>query len=87
MTDKEVFETFMKWMGMKQIETKLVDDTIVIKYDDSLACDTRFTTQGYDEFYSGAVFNQDGKMIKGFIDSHVAYSSRNSDEVDRLLRE
>lgn len=87
MTDKEIFERFMGWMGMVEDTTKVIDNNTVIKYKDINNWDTRFTTQGYDEFYSGAVFDKDGKMLKGFIDSHVAYESDNAKDIFRLLRD
>jgi len=85
MTDKETFEKFMLWMGMKPSKTKQVDGNTVIEYEDIDNCDVRFTKQGYDEFYAGAIFDDKGKIVKAFIDSHVAYTSKNYDLINKIL--
>ena len=58
--------------------------TIIIDIDN---CDVRFTKTGYDEFYAGAVFDENGKILKAYIDSHVAYSSDNCKEIDKMLED
>tara|TARA_B110000238_G_scaffold184123_1_gene211221 strand:+ start:544 stop:813 length:270 start_codon:yes stop_codon:yes gene_type:complete len=85
MKDKEIFEKFMEWMGMKISEQKEVDEKIVIRYVDSFSEDDRFTKCGYDEFYTGAIFDKNGNIVKAYIDSHVAYSSENSDCINEIL--
>jgi hypothetical protein len=87
MTDKEVFEKFMGWMGMKPSKTKTIDKNTVVSYDDINNCDVRFTKCGYDEFYAGAIFNENGKMVNGYVDSHLRYTSGNCDKIDRMLEE
>ncbi len=86
-TDKEVFERFMGWMGMNPSKIKEINNEVVVKYEDISNCDVRFTKCGYDEFYAGAIFDENGRMVKGYVDSHVAYSSVNSDDIDILIIE
>ena len=87
MTDKEVFEKFMGWMGMKLSKTKTIDKKTVVQYDDSYNCDARVTKQGHDEFYAGAIFDEKGGMVKSYIDSHVAYTSDNCDKISEILKD
>ncbi len=54
-TDKEVFEKFMGWMGMKPTKAKTIDKNTVVRYEDIYNCDVRFTKRGYDEFYAGVM--------------------------------
>ena len=86
MTDKEVFEKFMGWMGMKLSKTKDINTDLVVEYKDIDNCDVRFTTMGYDEFYAGAIFDENGKIVKAYIDSHVAVTSNNCDDISEMLR-
>lgn len=87
MTDKEVFEKFMGWMGMKPTKAKTIDKNTVVRYEDIYNCDVRFTKRGYDEFYAGVMFDENGKILKAYIDSHVAYSSSNFKEIDKMLED
>ncbi len=87
MTDKEVFEKFMGWMGMKVFKTKDVDKQVVVNYYDIDNCDVRFTKCGYDEFYAGAIFDENSKMVKAYVDSHVAYTSDNCDKINEILKD
>lgn len=87
MTDKEVFEKFMGLMGMKNSKTKTIDKNTVVLYDDTFNCDVRFTKCGYDEFYAGAIFKENGEMVKGYIDSHVANTSGNCDKINEILKD
>jgi predicted nucleic-acid-binding Zn-ribbon protein len=87
MTDKEVFEKFMGWMGMKVSKAKDIDNKVIVEYDDIDNCDVRFTKCGYDEFYAGAIFDENGKMVKGYVDSHVAYTSDNCDKINEILKD
>ncbi len=87
MTDKEVFEKFMGWMGMKPSKTKTIDKNTVVRYEDIDNCDVRFTKCGYDEFYAGVMFDENGKIVKAYIDSHVAYASNNCKEIDKVLED
>ena len=87
MTDKEVYEKFMSWIGMEPSRSKQIGENTAIRYDDTGRCDVRFTKVGYELFYAGAVFDGSGKIVRAFIDSHVAYSSENSDKIDELLKD
>tara|TARA_R110000744_G_scaffold106969_1_gene203363 strand:+ start:200 stop:463 length:264 start_codon:yes stop_codon:yes gene_type:complete len=87
MTDKEVFEKFMGWMGMKASKNKHIDKQIVVEYEDINNCDVRLTKCGYDEFYAGAIFDENGRMVKSYIDSHVAYTSENCDKINEILKD
>ena len=86
MTDKQIFEKFMKWMGMRLSKTKTIDKKTVVQYDDTYHCDVRVTKTGYEEFYSGAIFDEKGGMVKSYIDSHVAHTSENSDKISEMLK-
>lgn len=87
MTDKEVFEKFMEWMGMQVSKTKEINKEIVVEYEDTYNCDVRFTKAGYEEFFAGAIFNENGKMVKAYVDSHVAYTSDNFDKINEILKD
>lgn len=87
MTDKEVFEKFMEWMGMQVSKTKEIDKEIVVEYEDTYNCDVKFTKCGYEEFFAGAIFNENGKMVKAYVDSHVAYTSDNCDKINEILKD
>lgn len=54
MTDIEVYKKFMSWMGMEiSIEMQIDNDYTLIQYNQKEEFDNgKFTTQGYDEFYS-----------------------------------
>ncbi|QQV91501.1 hypothetical protein M1M25_gp066 [Tenacibaculum phage Gundel_1] len=86
-TDKETFEKFMGWMGMKASRTKQIKNHTVVEYEDTDTCDERFTKQAYGEFDTGAVFDENGKLLKGYIDSHVAVASSNSSDIYILLKD
>ncbi len=86
-TDKEIFESFMLWIGMKPYKTKEINKTTVVKYTDTNTSDIRFTKMGYEEFSAGAVFDINGKIVKAYIDSHVAFSSDNCEEIDKMLED
>ena len=78
MTDKEVFEKFMSWMGMTPILTKEHDGNTIIVFDDKGdRGNDVFSKVGHDEFYSGIEFDKRGKIVKAYMDSHVAYASKN----------
>ena len=85
MKDVEVFKKFMEWMQMDvSKEKKLEDGNTVIIFSDPQKNSEQFTKSGYDEFYAGIIFDNEGRMIKGYIDSHVAYTSKNCDLMDKM---
>jgi len=86
MTDKQAFERVMKLMGMVVAETKVIDDGEVVLYEDTCVNTFEFTTRGYDQFYAGAVFNKSGQIVKGYIDSHVAYESDNCKKLGEYFK-
>jgi hypothetical protein len=86
MSDKEVYEKFMSWMGMKLSKTKELDNKTVVEYQDTNTNTDKFTTVGYDEFFSGAIFDNGGNILKGYLNSHVAHLSKNEKEVSELLK-
>lgn len=87
MTDKEIYERFMLWIGMIPNKAKTIDKNTVIRYEDSDICDVRFTKIGYDEFYAAAVFDENGNIVKAYIDSHVATASGNCKDIDKMLED
>jgi len=64
MTDKEIYERFMLWMGMKPSKTKQVEENTVIRYEDIDNCDVRFTKTGYGEFYAVAAIKGGKKVAR-----------------------
>jgi hypothetical protein len=86
MSDKEVYEKFMSWMGMKLSKIKELDNKTVVEYQDTNTNTEKFTTVGYDEFFSGAIFDKDGNILKGYLDSHVAHISKNGNEIENLIK-
>ncbi len=87
MTDKEVFEKFMAWIGMEPSKTNKIDNNTAVIYDDIGNCDVRFTKRGYDEFYAGVMFDENGKILKGYIDSHAAHASDNCKQIDKIIED
>ena len=85
MCDKEVYEKFMMWMGMVVYKSIVIDGNTVLIYRDTNNFSDVFQCVGYDEFYSGAVFNSNGDLTKGYLDSHVAHSSCNYEEIREML--
>ena len=87
MTDRQAFERMMELMGMEIANSKTTpDNKVIITYRDKEENSEQFTTQGYDEFRAGAIFDSQGKIIKGYLDSHVAYSSEYYCEIYDLLK-
>tara|TARA_R100000541_G_scaffold53690_1_gene61924 strand:- start:275 stop:535 length:261 start_codon:yes stop_codon:yes gene_type:complete len=86
MTDKQIFEKFMRWMGMKLSKTKTIGKKTVVQYDDTYHCDARVTKTGYEEFYAGLIFDENENIVKAYIDSHVAHSSENCDKISEMLK-
>lgn len=85
MTDIEVFKKFMDWMQMEVFKEKQLENgNTVMVFSDSQKNTELFTTVGYDEFYAGIVFDKDGNMVKGYIDSHVAWTSANCDLISKM---
>jgi hypothetical protein len=85
MKDIEVFKKFMGWMSMNVSEEKQLDDgKTLITFIDSNTQTKMFTKQGYNEFSAGAIFDVEGNILKGYIDSHVAFSSENFDLLNNL---
>lgn len=89
MTDVEVFRKFMDWMGMSVIDEKLLDDgNTVIRFASDYSENAElFTTVGYDEFEAGIIFDPDGNLVKGYMDSHVCESSPNCKLISKLLKQ
>ena len=86
MKDIEVFKKFMEWMQMEVSKEKVLEDgNTVMEFRDSKKNTDQFTKWGYDEFYSGIIFDKEGNMVKGYLDSHVAYGSINYDLINALL--
>ncbi len=85
MTDIEVFKKFMSWMQMDVSKEKVLENgETVLQFSDNGKDSELFTKRGYDEFYAGIVYDKDGNMVKGYIDSHVAYVSENCKLMDKM---
>jgi hypothetical protein len=94
MIDREIYEKFMLWMGMKPSKTKVIGENTVVMYSDydentynPTICDDRFTKVGYDFFSAGVVFDKDGKIVRAYVDSHSAYASDNYIEIRKMLED
>lgn len=85
MTDKEIFEKFMGWMGMHALDSHDTEEGTAIIYNDTGECSERFSKRGYDEFYAGAIFDESGAIVRAYLDSHVAYVSSNCKAISKLL--
>ena len=76
------FEDFGDMMGLFRVARTLDDDTIVVMYTDAdpnngyrignKRRDGIVSTEGYDEIQMAAAFSPEGKMLQGYIHSHVA---------------
>ena len=82
--DRQAFEIVMEIMGMVVAKRRNVDDGELVIYYDTYKDSPRFQKCGYDEFCAGAIFDSQGKIVKGYIDSHVAYSSDFRKELDSM---
>jgi hypothetical protein len=85
MKDKEIFDAFMSWMGMGIDRQMQNGKETIVTYALGAPDDSRFSSVGYDEFWAGAIFDEDGNMIKGFLDSHVCHSSKNCKLIEGML--
>jgi len=99
MTDIEVFKKFMGWMGMEVAQEKpLPNGNTLMIFDDKYLDDEDdedvfppqnseevFTTCGYDGFEAGILFDKEGNLVKGFLDSHVTDMSKNGRLLDRII--
>ena len=83
MTDIEVFKKFMSWMQMDVSKEKVLENgNTVLQFSDSYKQSELFTKKGHDEFCAGIIFDKDGNMVKGYIDSNTAFPSKNCDLID-----
>ena len=90
MTEREIFEQFLAWMGFKVTDKIPLDDgaiAIVYYAKDSVENkkETRISCVGYDAFGSGAIFSKDGELVKGYMDSHVYFSSKHALDIFKLF--
>jgi hypothetical protein len=85
MTDKEIFERFMLWIGMKPTIHEKIGKRTLVLYKDINNCDVRFTKRGYDDFKAGAVYDKNERIVKAYLDSHVVHSSDNSVGIFKIL--
>jgi len=85
-TDKQIFETFMSWMGMKEDKTIKNGDNDIISYTDTFKCKNNLSKIGYDEFFAGAEFDKNGNIVKAYLDSHNAYVSENCEEISKTIK-
>ena len=83
--DVDVFKKFMSFMQMKVSKEKVLEDgnTLLI-FSDTNENSSTFTKVGYNEFYAGILFDKNGNMIKGYIDSHVSYMSDNCSLLEKM---
>lgn len=83
---KKEYVKFMSLLGLELVIEKVIEEnqTIVVYEGEGNETASSFTIVGYDEFHSGAIFDKDDKLVKGFLDSHVAYSSENCQEILKL---
>ena len=90
MTEREIFEQFLAWMGFEVTDKIPLDDgaiAIVYYAKDSFdnKKETRVSCVGYEGFGSGAIFSKDGKLVKGYMDSHVAFNSEHALDIFKLF--
>lgn len=78
MTDKDIFERTMSWLGMRTLNTVVFGKETIVIYDDVDECDPRFSKVGYDQFKAGAIFDSQGNIVSAYVDSHAAYASSNA---------
>lgn len=86
MTDKQAFERVMELMGMKPLDAVVTEKGVIIEYQDTGKPLDNFDCCGYDEFYAGAIFDDSGNVVKGYIDSHVAHASKVCREFQQLKK-
>ena len=84
-TDKQIFETFMSWMGMKEDKTIKNGDNDIISYTDTFKCKNNLSKIGYDEFFAGAEFDKNGNIVKAYLDSHSASVSENCKKISKTI--
>lgn len=85
MTDKEIYQAFMKMAGFSINAEMIVDEgKVLLSYED-IHGGENFTKLGYDEFFSGAIFDKDGNLVMGYLDSHVAFTSSNAKIIDKVI--
>lgn len=85
MKDVDVFKKFMNWMQMEVSVEKVLDNgNTMLRFSDTNKESELFTKRGYEEFDAGIIFDQNGNIVKGYIDSHVAHASNNCTLMDKL---
>ena len=73
-TDKEVL---LRAMEILETKPKACDEVSCL-FDIEEDCQSeKITSQGYDYIEIGFMFNKDDSLKHGFVDSHVAFSSKN----------
>ncbi len=91
MTDKQVFEKFMSWMGMAVEKSAQLNGIEAFTYEDSYGenakIDDRFSGIGYESFSAGAAFDKHGNMLRIYLDSHVAYNSENYFKMHEFIKQ
>lgn len=91
MTDREVFTKFMVLLGLdKEKEDEVTNGNTFILYkgsgDYKISKNmNNFTSVGYEDFITGAVFNEQGEIVQGFFDSHVANRSESHELLIKLF--
>jgi len=89
MTDKEVVIRFLEICGMEVADHNsiIVGGTSFDTPDRLTDGNERFTSIGYDEIDFAFEFDEKGNMLRGAIDSHVAYSSDNFKIIEDKLKQ
>jgi len=65
MTDRDVFEKFMEWLGMAPIRSINSNGDCIVEYREGDKWCDFFSSVGYDEFYASAIFDKKGNLKKG----------------------
>lgn len=91
MSEREIFETMMKWMELDIVESFECDGRECVFWSGDDASyypvkndSAKVSNTGYDYFTSGAIFNGDGSIYTAYMDSHVVHSSENADKMTLL---
>ena len=89
MNDRQAFERVMELMCMKASDESTIDGGVLVEYQDTEEEQgtEKFTTMGYDSFLAGVIFDSEGNIVKGYLDSHVCSASKNYKEIEELKKE
>ena len=86
MTDKQAIQHTMQLFNFRKDEEVGPYVLYSTRYDGT-SSQQPVSLQGYDNFEAGFEFDEEGNLVRGFMDSHVAWRSVNLDIIKDKIKE